>query len=253
VWSFQETVRLNRLGNENTEKLPMINAAMNTERPISIFNPDPAAILGAAVSLKKACEEAAANDRSISLSEAYNGGDEFMRQVMHVATLFETWCSEHVDFSRISDVWPYLLEDKFGEACLEVMFATGLTKFDRTACLRVAMHLRLPVAVTVGLDVPVDLTSDNPIAASPFRRFQIRTLRLHHEDRFISQYTLGDDPDDAEYGPVFFGLYGLDEDGTAEHIADRDNYADTFSLAAKLTPGIAFPAAPTLVDSFPAN
>jgi hypothetical protein len=104
--------------------------------------------------------------------------------------------------------------------------------------------------VAAGLDVTVDLTAENPNAASPFHRFQIRTVRLHHEDRFISQYTPDDDPDDEEYGPVFFGLYGLEEDGTAEHIADRDTYTDALSLVMRLAPGIPFPAAPTLLDSF---
>lgn len=210
---------------------------------------DPAAILGAAVSLKNACELSAAHDPGINLSECYNGGDEFMRQVMRVATLFETWCCEHVDYSQFPDVWPYLLEDKFGNACLEVMFVTGLAEFDQMACLRVAAQLRLPVKVIAGLAVPVDLAADNPNGASPFRRFQIRTVRLHNEDSFISQYTPDDDPDDEEFGAIFFGLYGLDADGFAEHIADRNNYAAAYALAARLAPGILFPESPTLVDS----
>jgi hypothetical protein len=44
---------------------------------------------------------------------------------------------------------------------------------------------------------------------------------------------------------------GLDEDGIAEHIADRNSYADTLSFVVKLVPGILFPSAPTLIDSFP--
>jgi hypothetical protein len=216
----------------------------------SVCDTDPAAILGAALSLKTACEDMARKER-VNLSECYNGGDEFMRQVMRVATLFETWCCEHVDYSQFSDVWPYLLEDKFGDACLEVMLFAGLAEFDHRACLRVAAQLRLPVKVVAGLSVPVDLRADNPNGASPFRSFQIRTVRLHNEDNFISQYTPDDDSDDEKFGVIFFGLYGLDEHGIAEHIADRDSYANALSLAVKLAPGILFPSVPTLIDSFP--
>jgi hypothetical protein len=213
-------------------------------------DPDPAAILGAAVSLKKACEDIARKER-INLSECYNGGDEFMRQVMRVASLFETWCCQYLDFCQFSDVWPYLLEDKFGDAFLKVSFPTCLTEFDSTGCLRVAMELTLPVRVVEGLPVPVDLTTANPNSASSFRHFQIRTVRRHNENSDIFQYTLNDDPDDDDFGTVFFGLYGLEEDGVAEHIADRDSYAQALVLARKLAPGIQFPNAPTLVDSFP--
>jgi hypothetical protein len=214
----------------------------------SVCEPDPAAILGAAVSLKKACEDIARKER-INLSECYNGGDEFMRQVMRVASLFETWCCEYLDFSQFSDVWPYLLEDKFGDAFLKVSFPTCLTEFDSMGCLRVAMELALPVRVVDGLPVPVDLTSANPNPASPFRHFQIRTVRRHNQDNEIFQYTPRDEPDDEDFGAVFFGLYGLEVDGVAEHIADRDSYAQAVALAGKLAPGIQFPPTPTLVDS----
>jgi hypothetical protein len=43
----------------------------------------------------------------------------------------------------------------------------------------------------------------------------------------------------------------LESDGFAEHIAYRDTYAEARELAMKLAPGIAFPEAPTLLDSFP--
>lgn len=216
------------------------------------WNPDPAAILGAAVSLKKICEETARREH-INLSECYNGGDEFMRQVMRVTTLFETWCCEHIDFHQCSEVWPYLLEDRFGEAFLEVSYPTCLDEFDGTTCLRVAMQLMLPVKVTEGLAVPVNLAADNPNAESTFRRYQIRTVWRHHEDQDISQFTPSDDPEDERYGPVFFGLYGIEADGTAEHIADRDSYAQARALIVKLAPGINFPTAPTLRDSFSAK
>ena len=60
-----------------------------------------------------------------------------------------------------------------------------------------------------------------------------------------------DEPDDDEFGAVFFGLYGLEVDGVAEHIADRDSYAQALALAEKLAPGVGFPLDPTLLDSFP--
>jgi hypothetical protein len=97
--------------------------------------------------------------------------------------------------------------------------------------------------------VPVNLSAPNPVTGSPFHQFQIRSVRIHHEDHDVWRYNVDDDPDDAEYGPVYFGLYGLDEAELAEHIADRDSYAGAFELAQKLAPGIAFPAEPTLLDS----
>jgi hypothetical protein len=202
------------------------------------------------VSLKQTCEDIARRER-INLSECYNGGDEFMRQVMRIATMFESWCCDHVDFSQFSDVWPYLLEDKFGAAFLKVSYPTCLTEFDSMGCLRAAMELTLPVKVVQGLPVPVDLTAANPVPASPFRHFQIRTVRRHNQDNVISQYTPNDEPDDDDFGVVFFGLYGLEEDGVAEHIADRDSYAQALALAEKLAPGVGFPLDPTLLDSFP--
>jgi hypothetical protein len=99
--------------------------------------------------------------------------------------------------------------------------------------------------------VPVNFNADNPNTESPFRQYQIRSVRRRHEDNDIWQYTMDDEPEDDDFGEVFFGLYGLDADGFAEHIADRDAYTDARSLAEKLAPGILFPAAPTLLDSFP--
>jgi hypothetical protein len=222
---------------------------MNTETASSVCGPDPAAIFGAALSLWKSCHECVAKDPRLNLSESYNGVDEFMRQVMGVATMFESWCCDHVDFKEFSDVWPYFLQDKFGDACVEAMSPTALGEFDEIDCLRLAMRLRLPVRVAGSLAVPVNLTAANPNAASLFRHLQIRSVRRHHEDNDIWQYTVDDEPDDADFGDVFFGLYGLDAAGFAEHIADRDSYSDALTLSAKLAPGISFPESPTLVDS----
>ncbi|MEN9576237.1 MAG: hypothetical protein RL514_4092 [Verrucomicrobiota bacterium] len=111
--------------------------------------PDSAAVFACALSLREACLKSAAADPAMNLSESYNGMDEFMREMMRVANLFEAWACEHVAFAECNEVWPYLLEDRFGDACLAVMSPTGLAAFDETDCLRVALHLRLPIVVSV--------------------------------------------------------------------------------------------------------
>ena len=67
-----------------------------------------------------------------------------MREVMRIAELFEQWACEHVAFEELTDVWPYLLQDRFGEECLSVLVVESLAEFDERDCRRVAMRLRLP-------------------------------------------------------------------------------------------------------------
>ena len=55
---------------------------------------------------------------SLNLSESYDGMDGFMRVAMHIATEFETWACRHIQFDQLNEVWPYLLEEQFGDACL---------------------------------------------------------------------------------------------------------------------------------------
>ncbi|RBP37633.1 hypothetical protein DES53_11315 [Roseimicrobium gellanilyticum] len=212
---------------------------------------DPAAVFAGALSIWNACWQAVDHDPKRNLSEVYHGGDEFMRQLMRVASLFESWCADRVDFECLDDVWPYLLEDRFGDACLEVMGPECFASFDEMDCLRVALHLRLPVKVLEGLAVPVNLTEENTNSESSFCQLQIRTVRRSEPEGDIRQYGANDDPEDPDYGPVIYGLYGLESDGIAEHIADRDTYAGAKALALKLAPGIPFPEVPTLLDSFP--
>src|SRR5258708_533966 len=145
------------------------------------FDPDPAAVFGAALSLWQACWKSA-HDLRINLSEPYQGGDEFMRQVMRVGNVFETWACEHVNLNETSDVWPYLLEDRFGEACVEVVSASGLAEFNDKDCLRVALRLRLPVLPDPNLPLPVDVCVPNPVIESPFRKFRIQTIRDEIDD-----------------------------------------------------------------------
>jgi hypothetical protein len=225
--------------------------AMHSETPHSSTGLDPAAVFAGALSLWNACWQAVDHDPALNLSQVYHGGDEFMRQLMRAASLFESWCGARIDFENLDDVWPYLLEDRLGDACLEVMGPECFASFDETDCLRVALHLRLPVRVLEGLAVPVILTEENTNFESPFCQFQIRTVRRFEPEGDIRQYSVNDDPEDGDYGPVFFGLYGLESDGVAEHIADRDTYAGARELAMKLAPGVRFPESPTLLDSFP--
>jgi len=102
---------------------------------------DPAAVLGAAVSLWRACQ----SDPQPDLGVCYGGSDQWMREVMRVATLFETWATRHVCFGDLDECWPYFLEDRFGAACVELIGPDGLARFAEADCLRVAQRLRLPV------------------------------------------------------------------------------------------------------------
>ena len=202
--------------------------------------PDPAAVFGCALSLWHECKKLTTGTERLNLSECYNGGDEFMRVVMRVATSFETWASLHIAFEDLDDVWPYMMEDKFGAACVSVMGAGALARFDDNDCLRVALRLGLPVESSAGLPVPIDQIATNPVAGSFFQSFRIRTVRdlLGGED--TEAFTLDDEPFDENFGAPYFGLYGVDADGLLEHIADRRTYAEAVSLAQKLAPGIAF-------------
>ena len=104
---------------------------------------DPAAIFATATSLWQECHNHAKTDPSINLSDAYSGIDGLMREVIRIATLFEFWACEHVDFDQLTDVWPYMLEDRFGKECLSILLAENLSDFDEHDCRRVAARLRL--------------------------------------------------------------------------------------------------------------
>ena len=117
---------------------------MSNETPSALEPPDSAAVFACALSLWRA-SQAWAVQRKLSLSECYKGMDQFMREVMHIANQFEAWACLHINFNELEDVWPYLLEDKFGEACLVELVPNTLAQFDDTVCLRLALRLRLPV------------------------------------------------------------------------------------------------------------
>lgn len=177
----------------------------------------------------------------MNLSEAFNGMDQLMRVVMRVGSQFETWSCRHIDFKELSDVWPYLLEDKFGDACVDIVSPNLLDSFDDRDCLRVAMRLRLPIIYDDNLPVPVDFAARNPTPGSPFRMFRIQTLRDSNDGRDVTAYRWNDDPFDEKFGQPYYGLYGVFEDGMVEHIADRRTYLEAVSLAKNLVPNIDFP------------
>jgi len=224
---------------------------MTTGTESATVLPDPAAIFASALSLRQACQKRIVGEEKLNLSECYNGMDQFMRELMRVANQFEAWACLHVDFNELDHVWPYLLEDRFGETCLAVLLPTALAQFDDSDCLRVAMRLRLPIILDDKLPVPVEVVALNPVPGSSFREFKIQTVRDAIEDSDPNPYSADDEPFDEEFGRPYFGLYGVGDDGKLEHIADRRTYSEALRLAQKLAPGVAFPTTPTFVSAPP--
>ena len=208
-----------------------------------IWRSDSAAVFACAASLWEVAHKRAASER-LNLSELYNGMDQFMREVMRIGSLFEDWACRHVSFNALSDVWPYLLQDRFGGTCLDVILPGALTEFDATDCLRVALRMRLPVMLDDKLPVPVDERAENPVSGSEFRQFRIQTVRTSTEDNEVAPFTVSDEPFDAEFGPPHFGIYGVCADGLLEYIADRSTYGEAVALVMKLAPGVEFPPVP---------
>lgn len=102
--------------------------------------PDPAAVMGMVISLDA---RASASDFKGNVSEAYKGADNFMRSCMAAAEFFEAWADEHVDFECLDEVWPYLLQEKFGEAAHSELGLLALESIDAPACERIARKLGL--------------------------------------------------------------------------------------------------------------
>lgn len=202
---------------------------------------DPAAVFASALSLWNACH-LYAKRTELNLSDSLNGIDELMRLVVRVANQFETWSCQHVDFNELTDVWPYMLEDKFGDACVDIISPALLDSFNNRDCFRVAMRLRLPIIRDGNLPIPVDVTAPNPTPNSLFRSFRIQTVRTSNEYGDVSVYAWDDDPFDGEFSEPYFGLYGVFEDGTVEHIADRRTYLEAVFLAKNLAPTVGFAA-----------
>lgn len=210
----------------------VITAAMNEL-------PDPAAVFACAKSLHDACLERAEVDPELNLSEAYQGMDVFMREVMRVGEEFEKWACRHVAFHELGDVWPYLLEERFGALCLEVMEADALAGFDGEDCLRIAFKLRLPMWVDGSLPLPFAVEARNPLAGAEFQRLRIETLRHEYgEHGGEAAFTQDDDPYDEHYAAPFFRISGVMEDGRLEAIAEKETYQAARAVLEKLLPGI---------------
>lgn len=107
------------------------------------FSVDPAGVFGAAVSISDACRAAVKADPKIDLSGPYNGNDQFMREAMRIAYAWELWACTHVDFEALSDVWPYFIEEKFGDALLASIGIENLSGIDDLAFPVIAQKLGL--------------------------------------------------------------------------------------------------------------
>jgi len=206
---------------------------------------DPAAVFACAVSLRDACEGKAAI-HGINISATFHGGDQFWREVMRIAALFESWACENVAFDAMEDVWPYLLEQKFGAACLVHVNVDGLTTFDVMDCPVVAMSTNLPLWYRDGFKLPLKLSAPNPVSGSSFVRWRIQTVRKLQEEDEMVPMVYGDDPHDAEYEPPLIALYGVDAGGLLQHIRDSESYTEARTLVAKLAPGVDFPLKPVV-------
>lgn len=204
--------------------------------------PDPAAVFACALSLHHACLREAEVVADLNLSDAYQGMDEFMREVMRVAEMFETWACRHVAFDHLQEVWPYLLEDRFGPTCLEIMKADALAGFDGDDCLRIAFGLRLPIHLDDSLPLPMCIEARNPLAGAEFQRLRIQTLRQRLDgEGIIEAFTEDDDPCDKNFGPPRFGIDGVREDGDAVRFAEVESYQAARDLLTQLLPGIGLP------------
>lgn len=202
---------------------------------------DPAAILGASLSLYASCM-AQARAEGANLSVAYQGGDQFMREVMRVAQEFELWACEHVNFDEWDEVWPYFLQDRFGPACVSILSAAGLASFSREDCVRISLRLGIPLRMDRSLPVPICAEAPIPTAGSPFHSLLIQTVRDSIDGELTCAYTRADEPFDDALGPIYFSLYGICQNGLLEHIASRQTYDEILALATALVPEIHFTA-----------
>lgn len=219
--------------------------------------PDPAAILGIAISLRDA-GEAAAKLGDIDISDTFNGYDQFYRELMRIAEMFEGWACKHVAFDEVEDWWPYQLEQHFGVACLKRVEVADLASFDEEDCPVIAMTLKLPLFYSdePGLQavafrqhppsrLPLDLTAANPVKGSEWKHWRIQTTRSLLNDRDnVEVMAYGDDPFDTEYTTPSISLYGVGKDGLAEHVRDFYEYASAVKFVRSVAPGVDFPDQP---------
>jgi hypothetical protein len=205
-----------------------------------IPKPDPAAIFGGALSVWTACHEMEKRETTVDLSDRFNGLDELMRVAMGIATRFEIWSCNNVEFDRLSDWWPYKLEMELGKTCLELLGLEALPKFGADDALPVALRLQLPLKPETKRKIPLHVHAANPIPEATFSRLYIRTMREACDGSGIYPFTEGDDPCDPDFGVPFYGVYGVDSSGMSEHIVDRSTHSDAVAIVEKLIPGIHF-------------
>ncbi len=206
--------------------------------------PDPAAVFACALSLHAACLVRCDEDPEVNLSDCYHGMDQFMREVMRVANLFEEWACEHVAFEELEDVWPYLLEERFGPVCLEVMTPDLLAGFDADDCLRIAFKLRLPMWIDGSLPLPFLLDVENPVPGSAFGHYRIGTFRNELDGDGVLPFVAGDEAEDENLGAPYYALHGVRSDGTLEHITERRTYQEAAGLLRAMFPGMDLPERP---------
>ncbi len=206
---------------------------------------DPAAIFCCAVSLRDAAIPLS-DAGHYTLSDAYSGWNGFLQEVMRVATLFEAWATAHVAFDHLGEVWPYFMEDRFGDACVEVADIWVLAGFDEMDCLRIAQHLQLPLYYDDEVVIPLEIRARNTVAGSAFAEFGIQTVRRQLVEAEVVRFIRGDDPLDEDYELPRLALDGITAEGQRKHIADFTTYRDAVSLVTKLAPGIDFPERPVV-------
>jgi hypothetical protein len=202
---------------------------------------DSAAVFAMATSLKKACEDKEKCDPSLNLGAAYNGWDQFTRELMRVALIFEEWACTYVAFPHIDDVWSYYLELIFGISCLKVINADCLASFGRDDCLRLAYVMEIPVWGDTELPVPVDIVIENTDSGSLLKALRIQTVRRILPTEKLVPYSEGDDLFDSRFGDRLFGIYSIDTNGITVQIDYRNSYQDVRTFVSRLVPGASLP------------
>ena len=209
-----------------------------------VDQPDPAAVFACAKSLHDACIEREKSETSLDLSVTFRGMDQFMREVMRVAELFEKWACRHVAFEEIDEVWPYLLEERFGAACIERVNPDILTDFDLDACFAIASEMNLPLWIDKGLSLAFRLEASNPVLGSDFSSYRIQTFRTELESGESLPFVAGNEESDENFSLPFFAIHGLCREGTEEFIARRETYQEAAALLRRMFPGIDLPRKP---------
>ncbi len=174
----------------------------------TIDSPDPAAVFGAALSLHSAGLASDVSNTGRNLSDCYGGGDEFLRQCLRVATVFEAWACRHVDWDQLDDVWPYLLESEFGRVVNEEISIYALDQFTEEHCPAVAAALKLALR---GPDLRRELLAEQAA-------LETRLRELHYERRSVRRQlkacaVLAEPP-----------LQGIAPLGTSTYVPGRDDY-----------------------------